>query len=76
MDKYSTYYFFLFCEPEDTFILYLDGAGFNSKTSHTVRIFLVVLSSFIQVEGVNFKFEHICLLSRYLQGTAHPILCG
>jgi len=32
---------------------------------------MVVLSSFIQIQGVNFKFEHVCLLSPYLQGNNH-----
>ena len=64
-------YFFLFCDAEDTPILYFYGAGFNSKTSHIVRISLAVLSSFIQDQRGYFKFEHVCLLSLYLQGNIH-----
>jgi len=71
VDKDSAYFFCLFCDAEDTPILYSVGVGFNSKTSHTVRIFLVFLSSFTQDQGVYFQFEHVCLLSPYLQGNIH-----
>jgi hypothetical protein len=69
VDKCFNY--FLFCDAKDSLILYLDGAGFNSKTSHTLRSFLFFLSSIIQEQGEYFKFEHDYLLSPYLQGNIH-----
>lgn len=74
MDKCSIY--FLFSDAEDILILHLVCAGFNSKTAHTVRIFLVFLSFFAQDQRVYFKFEHVCLLSPYLQGNIHHEIGG